>query len=121
MQPLAQDMRRHGKVLCHQHSFGAVHNTTAALTASNNHDAIYFVGEQDTKGLFVGGCGFYQAKLQCKIHCKIHCTSEAYKEHLLALAGAQQGGWAAPCPLSQLPGLAFAASTEPSRATTGKD
>lgn len=32
------------------------HSTTSALTASNNHNAIYFVqGEQDTKGLFVGG------------------------------------------------------------------
>lgn len=34
-------------------------NTTSALTASNNHRAItpsWLRGEQDTKGLFVGGC-----------------------------------------------------------------
>lgn len=45
-------------------------NTTSALTASNNHSAItlsWLRGQQDTKGLFVGGCVTFLSRLSCSV------------------------------------------------------
>lgn len=100
--------------------FVLLQNTTSALTASNNHNAItLFHGYQENKtqrGFLLGGVGLFLSPLSCSVNFAVWGASLT----LLVLSRVD-GQLFVPVSSCHPGGFAFAARTEPSRGTTGKD